>query len=218
MKKISFLLLGVLFAYSAWAQVPGDTIVVESFNYNSTTRDTTVAFPNLPGNVTFEKILMRYNMRCKGAQVSTAANRNLGCGEWDYSCNTFITDSTKADSLEAKVNSHRISRFSGSTFNWSPFPSLYRYRQLQPNTINNTVISETPHQVGNGAINVAHAINTHNYNGRSQYLYTAAELSAAGLTAGNIDAFFVTANLTISGRLFRVKLKQKMSRKLLREE
>ena len=83
MKKISFLLLGVLFAYSAWAQVPGDTIVVESFNYNSTTRDTTVAFPNLPGNVTFEKILMRYNMRCKGAQVSTAANRNLGCGEWD---------------------------------------------------------------------------------------------------------------------------------------
>ncbi len=205
MKKISTLLLSILFSVASFAQIAGDTIRVKAWDYTSANRDTVVGFLNLPG-VTYEKILMRYNMRCKGAQVSTGNDRNKGCGEWDYSCNTFVIDSTKADSLSANVKSHRISGFSGSTFPWSPFPNLYRYRQLQPSPLA-TVISETGYTVGNGATNVHHPIPTHYYNGRSQYLYTAAELTTAGLTAGNIDAFFLYGNLTISTRLMRVKLK-----------
>lgn len=206
MKKISSLLLGLFFSFVALAQVPGDTITVSSLIHTSTTRDTMVSFPDLPANVTFEKIIMQYNMRCKGAQVSTAAQRNLGCGEWDYSCNTFITDSTKADSLMANTKSHRISNFTGTSFDWKPTPNYYRHRQLQPNT-STTVFSQTFHPVGNGAINVGHAIPTHDYNGRSQYLFTAAELSSAGLSAGSIDAIMMTANNSVATQMLRVKMK-----------
>lgn len=205
MKKISAILFGLLFVFNAWAQSPGDTIVVQSLVHSSQTRDTMVSFPNLP-NVTFEKIIMKYNMRCKGAQVSTGSNRNLGCGEWDYSCNTFVVDSAKADSLVANVKSHRITNFTGTAFDWKPTPNYYRHRQLQPNTTAN-VISQTFHPVGNGAINVGHAIPTHNYNGRSQYLFTAAELTSSGLSAGSIDAFMMSANLTVATNMLRVKMK-----------
>ncbi|RLD48742.1 MAG: hypothetical protein DRI88_02415 [Bacteroidetes bacterium] len=48
---------------------------------------------------TYHKILMAYNMCCKDGLVSVPGNTNLGCGEWDYSCNTYITDSAKVNSV-----------------------------------------------------------------------------------------------------------------------
>ncbi|MEZ4985339.1 MAG: hypothetical protein R2795_09935 [Saprospiraceae bacterium] len=51
-------------------------------------------FPANEGQ-TYEKILMRYNMRCHDAAIGSG---NVGCREWDYSCNTFITDPTRVDS------------------------------------------------------------------------------------------------------------------------
>jgi|GEM_PF-1743050 len=94
MKPIVLLFFLILLAFTSQAQQSGDTITIQSLVHTSQTRDTMVSFPNLP-NVTFEKIIMKYNMRCKGARVSTPQDRNQGCGEWDYSCNTFITDSSK---------------------------------------------------------------------------------------------------------------------------
>lgn len=77
-----------------------DTTWVQSLHFGSKTRDTLVHFPNKNQN-DYEKILLYYTMRCKGGLVSTSTERNKGCGEWDYSCNTSIIDSTKLDSLKA---------------------------------------------------------------------------------------------------------------------
>jgi hypothetical protein len=44
---------------------------------------------------------MQYSMRCKNALVSTGSDRNKGCGEWDYSCETYITEPSRTDSLIA---------------------------------------------------------------------------------------------------------------------
>ncbi len=43
-------------------------------------------------------------MRCKGGAVGSQVppSGTLGCGEWDYSCNTYVTDSTKTDSVKCK--------------------------------------------------------------------------------------------------------------------
>ena len=94
-----------------------DTIVVKTLNYSSTTRDTTIAFPE--GTDSYEKILMLYSMRCKNALVSDGSNRNKGCGEWDYSCNTYIEDPSRADSLLASTTNYSIAGFTGNSFNYS---------------------------------------------------------------------------------------------------
>ena len=69
--KLSFLIF--LFPIFLVAQSPGDTIVVPTINYTQTHspngRDTMILFPDDPG-VTYEKIIMAYNMRCKDGLVS----------------------------------------------------------------------------------------------------------------------------------------------------
>ena len=73
MKKILFALIGLFVFANIFAQNPGDTIVVQAFihdawtdgNGNSTgsgARDTIAYFPT-DTNLTFEKIIMSYNMR-----------------------------------------------------------------------------------------------------------------------------------------------------------
>ena len=95
-------LLSFLFIFLAHSIKAQDTVTVSTFNYSSGNRDTVVSFPD--GNESYRKILMLYNMRCKGARISTGADRNLGCGEWDYSCNTYITDSSRRDSFLSSTN------------------------------------------------------------------------------------------------------------------
>lgn len=102
--------------------------VVPMLNYNSTTRDTVVQFPNGDHNQ-YKKILMHYSMRCKDGLVSTGSNTNLGCGEWDYSCNTNIVDSTQVDSLKQVAPDHVISGFSGEVYEYTSQPT-YHGKQL----------------------------------------------------------------------------------------
>ena len=85
MTKTNLILLLATFgiALGGYAQ---DTVTIKTLNYGSLTRDTVVSFPD--GTDSYEKILMLYSMRCKNALVSDGSNRNKGCGEWDYSCNT----------------------------------------------------------------------------------------------------------------------------------
>ena len=88
---------------------------VQAFIYSSETRDTVINFPTTDNNE-YEKILMHYSMRCKNGLVSTTSDRNKGCGEWDFSCNTYITDSTYIDSIRSSHPSHIISNFDGSDY------------------------------------------------------------------------------------------------------
>ena len=193
---IIFLFVGITISF---AQSPGDTVVVKTFNYTQTyginqwspgIRDTMITFPNDP-NITYEKILMLYNMRCKDANVSTGTNRDLGCGEWDISCNTYIHDSTSIDSLLTTTTSHSITNFSGTTYNYSTQPTYNYYRYLQPNATILSIINENQAAVGTGTTALNHTIPTTNYNGKAQYLFTASELLAAGMSAGDIDGLML---------------------------
>ena len=200
--RLTLLFSALLLSLSASlrAQVPGDTIVVSTFNYTQTqsSRDTFVQFPNLPG-VTYEKIYMLYNMRCKNGLVSppVQGQTNLGCGEWDYTCNTYIVDSTKVDSTKAKHPSHIITGFSGSTYNYRTQPTYTYYQYTQQNVVYNSTVSETSATVGSGLSNASAPLTTDKRSAKSQFLWTAAELSAAGLTAGNITS--IRLNLASAG-------------------
>ncbi|MFA7272570.1 MAG: LamG-like jellyroll fold domain-containing protein [Crocinitomicaceae bacterium] len=209
--KTSALVLILLFTvHNFVAQVPGDTIVVNTFNYSMTygsgIRDTVISFPDISG-VTYEKILMRYNMRCKNGSISTGSNTNLGCGEWDYSCNTYLHDSTRVDSVLFTQPSHIISGFTGTTFNYSNSPA-YDYYQYSLQQVNlNNIVSESQYPLLTGSTGMPQALNASNFSGKSQFIYTAAELNTAGFTAGNIDGFLVNALNGGNVNFLKVKIK-----------
>ena len=113
MKKLFYFLIALLLYAQGIAQNPGDTIIVQTFDYSMTygsgpwsggDRDTIAHFPNDP-NLTFEKIILSYNMRCKDNVVNTNGQSNsIGCGAWDYSCHTYIHDSTRIDKIKATMS------------------------------------------------------------------------------------------------------------------
>ncbi len=135
MKKYIFIILNFFLYNSIFSQNPGDTIIVQTFDYSMTygqawgpPRDTVAYFPS-DTSLKFEKIIMSYSMRCKDAQVNTSGGNNIACGEWDYSCHTYIHDSTKIDSTLNKILSHisnTTSLIAGITYNFVNSP-VYNY-------------------------------------------------------------------------------------------
>lgn len=181
--RLLYGLAALLFSSSIF----GQDLVVQSFNYDSETRDTVVSFPTDDHNK-WEKIIMLYSMRCKDGLVSTPAQRNLGCGEWDYSCNTYITDSTQVDSLYRVSPDFEISNFSGTDFSYSETPT-YTYYQSDFKEVNvldaqNEMVysiddAETTSDLMSGMADDQK---------RMQFEWTRAKLVDAGLTEGPIDA------------------------------
>ena len=150
-------------------------------------------------------------MRCKNGLVSTGTNRNLGCGEWDYSCNTYVVDDTKAEKVASIQKDYLVSNFSGSSYPYTTQQTYNHFDFVQKNVVVNTSTSESTFSVGTNSISISNLLKTDLKTGRSQVLLTAAELIASGLTAGNINA--ITLNVTNSGGLakfFRVQIKNSL--------
>jgi len=172
--------------HSAYAG-PGDTTVVQTFWYDTNLRAGVFIFPS-DTTITYEKIIMLYSMRCKDGLVSTGSNPNLGCGEWDYNCYTFLVDSSQTDSLLTTSNSHLISNSSSTSFDYTTLP-VYSYTQFtqQQVTYTNT-ISESVATVGAGALQLNNPLGASSPISRRQYLFTAVELGLAGFTADSTTA------------------------------
>lgn len=210
MKKITLSVFTLVCAtLSGLAQSPGDTIITSTFTYNSGTRDTMIHFPELSGT-TYEKIFMLYNMRCKNGLVSppVTGQTNIGCGEWDYSCNTYITDSTKTDSTKAKHPSHTITGFSGASYNYTTQPT-YTYYQYTQQSVNYTATTnETMATLGTGVSTSNAPFATQYMNAKSQFLWTASELTAAGLVAGDISSIKLNiSNVGSPAQFLKIRMK-----------
>lgn len=135
---------------------------------------------------TYEKIIMLYSMRCKNGLVSTGSNPNLGCGEWDYNCYTYIIDSSLTDSIRAQAPDYTISNWSDTLFPYTNAPVYDYFRSYQQAVSYTSTISETLSSPGTGSVSLADPLNGTFARSRTQYLWTAAELSAAGFAAGPI--------------------------------
>ncbi len=223
MRTVFTLILSML-SIALFAQSVGDTVIIPTYNYTQThgwpwcgfSRDTMIDFPD-DTEVTYEKIIMAYNMRCKDGLVSNQANPNQGCGEWDYSCNTYIHDSSRVDSVLSFTNSHYISAFSGTVFEYTE-DELYNYYQyLQKEVIIDNTNSESINTVGNGNESLTHVLNTDSNSSKSQYLFTKSELIIAGMNPGGIDAIEIEAvNGNITASFLRIKIKHTTKTELSR--
>ena len=179
-----------------------DTITVQTFTWDSTSRRAVFQFPDDPTQ-SYRKIIMQYNMRCHGARVGVGS---VGCYEWDYSCNTFITDSTKQDSSLATIGNYVISGFNGLQFYYTSIPGYTYYQLFQKNTTYSAIVSEQKFTIGNG--NHPLAFNSNDGLYRAQYLISPAELLASGMKAGKIsglDLFIAVPGTKLSN--FRIRMK-----------
>lgn len=194
MRKLILMLVTGFLLSGIQAQQPGDTIVVKAFKYGSTSRDSLIAFPS--GSLTFEKIIMKYNMRCKNGLISTQSAPDQGCGEWDYSCNTFIVDSSRIEEVPSTHPEYIITGNTGNVFLYknTPLYDYYRFRQI-PVTLQ-SVVSENQYQVGNGTVPVPQALRTDLHSGKTQILLTASELLSAGFSAGPVHGIMLQVNNT----------------------
>ena len=198
-KKLLYLLL---FFFPIFLTAQNDTIVVQTLTWDANTRSGDFLFPDA-NEGPFEKVLMMYNMRCNNAAVG---NGDVGCREWDYSCNTFVTTPELIDSTVRTHPSHLVSNFDGSSFEYSDNP-VYSYIQFEQfeTTYSNT-ISESTTQVGDGEAlaNLTQSAAS----AKTQVLFTADELMNAGLNAGDISGLRLDiSNANAPLNFLRLRLK-----------
>ncbi len=195
------------------AQEVGDTIVVNTFDYNSLTRDTVIDFPDFTG-LTFEKVLMTYNMRCHGAAVNGGGGNNNGpngpnaCGEWDYSCNTYLHDESKTDSVKASHPNYTISAYGETTYPYTTSPTYTYYQSTQEEVVISDVISEVVSVIGDGDVPTEYPFENESTHAKTQYLITATELQSGGIVAGDITGIAVDVESpgnTVNNLRIRVK-------------
>ncbi len=211
------MLLGALFSNSLSAQSVGDSITVQAFDYSEThstnpwggeIREKELDFSVLPEDATFSKILMLYSMRCKDGLVSDANDRNKGCGEWDYSCNTFLHDPTKRDEVLYTHPNYKIGGFDGDSYAYSEDPTFTHYQYTHEEAVITSTISETIGGIGSGSSSLSDVISVQNKSGKSQFLITASELSSAGISAGEITGLRLNVlSGTNEAKFLRIRFK-----------
>ncbi len=203
MKYFPLLIFFILISLKTSAQ---DTIVVQTLTYDSPTRSGLFQFPENPPN-NYRKIIMEYSMRCLDGVVNPGDN-STGCHEWDYSCNTFITDSTTIDSSFAQHPNYIINNYSGNTFNYTSQPTFTHYQYTQQEVIYNGTNSENTYVSGSGSNDLNHPFPSSYPTAKNQYLWTASELSNIGLSAGEITSLRMDIS-TLGSNLDFLKIKMK---------
>jgi hypothetical protein len=180
MTKITKLLLLVFYIGSQINQAnaqAGDTIKLQTFTFGSP-QDAWFVFPS--DTVGVEKILMKYTLKCNPAQ-------NPACGEWDYLTYTYLYDHTGlTDSATQTQNNFTVNGQALPNYAYTN-QQAYNYTSNWQYQINYTdTISINTGTIGSQTFQNQSAIQSANAASRSQHLWTAAELTAAGLNAGNI--------------------------------
>ncbi len=197
-----FICFWSVFLFSLSSIQSQDTLWTQAFNYNSTTRDSVIHFPDGDHNQ-YEKILMYYSMRCKDGLVSTGSDRNRGCGEWDYSCNTNVIDSSRLDSIKSFHPSYIISGFNEEHFLYTSQPThdYYQFKQDELKVNSSNGITYFPAKKGNEPVDIdLYTKNAY----KAYYLIPIKDLE--NLTAGPIAGLKVETKSTGLIKFLKIKL------------
>lgn len=197
MKKALLSLVAALFCLMLNAQTnPGDTIVVQTFTFGSP-QDAWFVFPS--DTMRYEKIIMKYKLKCNPAQ-------NPACGEWDYLTNTYVYDHTGlTDSARIVQQMLNVNGSTPDSIQYSLGPTYAYDTTYQYFIVHSDTASLTTSMIGNGSISSDAPFGAAVPVSRSQYLWKASELAAAGVVPGDITGlqFYIQSlggmmrNLTI---------------------
>ena len=184
-----------------------DTTWVQTFTFDSiTTRRAVFEFPQELNEKRFEKVLMYYKLKCSPLTTWD----QYDCGEWDYLTYTRVFDHTgNYDSVRVDANRYLANLASPSSIVYSPIP--YAYADTYVRNERNRSGAVTTTQVLNPTTGTtAFPFDLSNNGGRYQMLLSATELTAAGLTAGDIQSLSLYLNaINVNGGLKYPKISLK---------
>ena len=200
--KLFAALICICFAFSsANKTLAQDTTVVQTLKFSDITkRRGWYQFPSDTGQ--YRKILMYYTLKCDAATTQD----QYPCGEWDY---TTYTNAYKYENINAPY--YEFNGSADDTIGYH-FDNMYNYYQsYQYNLVIDSTNYETFYTLGYGTDTIHEVFNLDQaYNGKSQFIWTASELTNAGLTAGTINKLSLDF-LSINGGLNNLKIKLKNS-------
>lgn len=202
MKHI-FLALLIMVSFQTFAQ---DTTWVQTFTFDSiATRRAEFQFPQELNDKRFERILMYYKLKCDPQTPWDSYD----CGEWDYLAYTRLFEHTgDFDSTEYTHPSMLVNGVEQPDVYLSNTPVYNVTTSNQNLMVVDNINSETESIVGLGAITGELPFSAGENQGRSQFVITAGELTAAGLVAGDIHS--LSLNTTYAGGLLaHLKFKMK---------
>ena len=182
MKKL--LTTAILLFFTISLTIAQDTTIVQTLDFTDITKRR--GWYVFPKDTSYQKVLMYYTLKCDAATTRD----QYACGEWDYTTYTNLYQHENVGSSRYLINGSYP-----DTINYLTNPTYTYYEQQQYFIVYDNVISEADYNLGAGTTPVTHTLDASYANNKAQYLWTAAELSTAGLTAGNIDKlkFDITA-------------------------
>ncbi len=176
-KKIFFALsLFIITATNVFAD-PGDTIKVQTFTFGSP-QDAWFELPGL--DVSIEKIIMKYTLKCNPLQ-------SPACGEWDYLTYNYLYEHT--GELDSTLLLHPFFTVNGAsqdTFSYSEGQTYTTIPYWEYYIVHDDTISLNNYLIGSSDVSIYYPFYTAYPISRSQFIWRASELTAAGLLAGNI--------------------------------
>ncbi len=177
MKNHLILLLFFIGILNVNAQSFGDTITVQTLEFSDITkRRGWYVFPSDTNQ--YHKILMYYTLKCDPATTQD----NFACGEWDYTTYTRLYQHQNINTPYYYLqNSNPDTIYYNNNAGYD-LQQYYDYYIVYDNITN-----ESNYSLGSGSLNISEPLNTDLASGRGQYLYTASELLAAGLSVGEIN-------------------------------
>ncbi len=209
MKKLNLLVLiaGLFFLLPPVKVAAQDTTWVQTFTFDSLwTRRAKFNFPT--ANENYRKILMYFNIKC---YPDKSGDGNYACGEWDYIYFNSIYD--HRGHLDSTAKSGRYFSVEGrgsiDTLKYNPLPQYDINRYYLYNTVIDNILTSNSYTVGTAATAMPHPFNLATGNERSQFIWKASELTAAGLTAGNLTGIKLNfqGNSALLNNL-RIRIKQ----------
>ncbi len=178
-----------------------DTTWVQTFTFDSiSARRGDFIFPPELNDKRFEKVLMYYKLKCSPLTPWDSYN----CGEWDYLAYTRIfdhtgeMDSVQVDSVQFLNNYQSSSVFNYGNFVGDKIDTYVRQEQMRTGSTAGTSQILTSSASSNLPFDLS------NNGGRVQILMTAAELTSAGITPGDLQSlslFVPIGGVTSNGDL-----------------
>jgi hypothetical protein len=209
MKKFNLLMMltGLLFLAPLFEAAAQDTTWVQTYTFDSLwTRRAKFFFPT--ANENYRKILMYFNIKC---YPDKSGDGNYACGEWDYIYFNSIYDHRGLlDSTAKKGRYFTVEGMSNvDTLRYNPQPQYDINRYYLYNTVIDNILTSNSYTIGTATTAMPHPFNLAAGNERSQFIWKASELSAAGLTAGPISGIKLNfqGNSAMINNL-RIRIKQ----------
>lgn len=179
MRNLLFIFFCLLMANGVLAQQ--DTTWVQTLTFDDITkRRGWYQFPD--GTESYRKVLMYYTLKCDAATTQDG----YACGEWDYLTYSHVFDHTGL--LDSNYVHHPHYLYGGANLDTFAYTTTVQYDTLYTTAIAqviDSVLSETSFLIGSNMGSTDAPLGGH-VQARAQYIWTASELTNAGMAAGNI--------------------------------